>query len=111
MFRENRISFFLRRENIMTAFVSQINDNFGLSGTDSLHKSLFEQYEKTIVNSLITAFGLDIFINDRLGGDVDTIHNVRQVGKGEMTYKNVQNREAWQNNPAYSRGVHDSLHL
>ena len=94
----------------MTAFVSQINDNFGLSGTDSLHKSLFEQYEKTIVNSLITAFGLDIFINDRLGGDVDTIHNVRQVGKGEMTYKNVQNREAWQNNPAYSRGVHDSLH-
>ena len=94
----------------MAAFAVQLNENFGLSDSNSVHKSLFEQYEKTIVNSLITAFGLDIFINDRLGGDVDTIHNVRQVGKGGMTYKNAQNKEAWQNNPAYSRDVHDSLH-
>ena len=77
-------------------------DNPGFSRSDLLYKNdfkyderkdifdnIFEQYEKVIVNSLITSFGLDAFINDLHGGDVDTIHNVREIDKDpEMHYKN-----------------------
>ena len=51
--------------------------------------SIFQQYEKVIIDSLITSFGLDFIIQDQHGGDVDTIHNVRQIGVDElMKYKN-----------------------
>lgn len=37
-----------------------------------------EQLEKTVVSSLCTSFGLDFLLfKDKLGGDVDTVHNVR----------------------------------
>lgn len=37
------------------------------------------ELEKTVVNSLATSFGLDfLFFQDKLGGNVDTVHNVRQ---------------------------------
>ncbi|WP_256644161.1 hypothetical protein [Stenotrophomonas sp. 9(2022)] len=37
------------------------------------------QLEKTVVNSLVTSFGLDfLLLQDKQGGDVDTIHNARQ---------------------------------
>lgn len=37
------------------------------------------QLERTVINSLVTTFGLDFLIfEDKKGGDVDTIHNVRQ---------------------------------
>jgi hypothetical protein len=36
------------------------------------------ELEKTLVNNLVTSFGLDFLLfKDKLGGDVDTIHNVR----------------------------------
>lgn len=95
---------------LMTAFAAQLDNNFGLSNQTSVHKTLFEQYERTIINSLISAFGLDLFINDRLGGDVDTIHNVRQIGDGKMTYKNEQNKADYQNMPGYSRERFNELH-
>lgn len=38
-----------------------------------------KEFEKTVVNSLATTFGLDFLLfKDKVGGDVDTIHNVRQ---------------------------------
>ncbi|WP_040259141.1 hypothetical protein [Pseudomonas massiliensis] len=38
-----------------------------------------EELEKTVVNSLVTSFGLDFLLfQDKAGGEVDTIHNVRQ---------------------------------
>lgn len=37
------------------------------------------ELEKTVTNSLATSFGLDfLLVEDKYGGDVDTIHNVRQ---------------------------------
>ena len=57
--------------------------------------SIFQQYEKVIIDSLITSFGLDFIIQDQHGGDVDTIHNVRQIGVDElMKYKNIDHPEA-----------------
>ncbi|WP_438766593.1 hypothetical protein [Kushneria sp. TE3] len=38
-----------------------------------------DELEKTVVNSLVTSFGLDFLLfKDKTGGDVDTVHNVRQ---------------------------------
>lgn len=38
-----------------------------------------EELEKTVVSSLATSFGLDfILFEDKLGGNVDTIHNARE---------------------------------
>ena len=50
------------------------------------------------LESLITSFGLDfLLMKDRHGGDVDTIHNVRQIGQDEqMTYKNESNQKAYE---------------
>lgn len=37
-----------------------------------------DELEKTVVNSLVTSFGLDFLLfKDKLGGDVNTVHNVR----------------------------------
>lgn len=48
--------------------------------TKNVSKSLFEEYEKIIIKSIVTSFGLDfLFVKDQEGGDVDTIHNVRQI--------------------------------
>jgi hypothetical protein len=38
-----------------------------------------EELEKTVVTSLVTSFGLDFLLfKDKLGGEVNTVHNVRQ---------------------------------
>ena len=63
---------------------------------------LLQQYKRVIAESLITSFGLDFLVKDQYGGDVDTIHNVRQVGRvPEMAYKNAQNAAAYENHGKY----------
>ena len=38
-----------------------------------------QELEKTVVRSLTTTFGLDFLLfEDKRGGDVNTVHNVRQ---------------------------------
>ena len=86
----------------MSSFVNQI-DNFVPDPDQSIYESIFKQYERVVIESLITSFGLDIFIKGQHGGDVDTIHNVRAIGvDGEMTYKSKSNQEAYE-----SRGDYD----
>ena len=72
------------------------------------YSSIFQQYEKVIIDSLITSFGLDFLIKDQHGGDVDTIHNVRKIGQDElMGYKNSSNESAYNNRPDYdARSYH-----
>ena len=72
------------------------------SPNDPILESMLQQYERVLVESLITSFGLDFIVKDRHGGDVDTIHNVRQIGKDpEMTYKNVLNEKVYKNREKY----------
>ncbi len=48
------------------------------------------ELEKTVIRSLTTSFGLDFLLfNDKLGGNVDTIHNAR---KGIYATKAEENR-------------------
>ena len=82
-------------------FVKQINVSFDAE-TD-IYDSIFKQYERVIIQSLITSFGLDFLVRDQYGGDVDTIHNVRQIGNdAQMKYKNKKNEEAYNNRGEYN---------
>lgn len=81
-------------------FVKQIDGNY--DAETNVYNSIFEQYERVVIQSLITSFGLDFLVRDQHGGDVDTIHNVRQIGKDEqMKYKNKKNEEAYNNRGEY----------
>ena len=74
----------------------------------NVYSSIFQQYEKVVIDSLITSFGLDFLVRDQHGGDVDTIHNVRKIGQDElMGYKNSSNEAAYNNRPDYdARSYH-----
>lgn len=66
----------------------------------SPREALFQAYERVIVDSIITSFGLDfLFMNDQYGGDVDTIHNVRNPDVG---FKNPDNLRDYQNRGEYN---------
>lgn len=66
--------------NEQKSFVNEIVPYFSPDENESVLDSLFRSYEKVIFKSIVTAFGLDFFIKDRYGGDVDTLYNVRKVG-------------------------------
>ncbi|WP_280563523.1 MULTISPECIES: hypothetical protein [unclassified Chromohalobacter] len=56
-----------------------------------------KELEKTVVNSLVTSFGMDFLLfEDKQGGDVDTIHNVRNgVWATDREKQRYQNREKY----------------
>lgn len=86
------------------SFVKQVGTDFVPDKEENVYEGIFSQYEHVIIQSLITSFGLDFIVRDQHGGDVDTIHNVRQIGKdGRMTYKSNQNRDAYENRGKYNR--------
>lgn len=93
-------------------FANKVADNFIIEPEENIFKSIFQQYEKVIVESIITSFGLDFIVSDHLGGDVDTIHNVREAAKegSELTYKNEQNAKAFQNHSLYDKDVSREYH-
>lgn len=84
-------------------YVLNVGRNFEPEPEEPVMKSLFQQYERVIVESLISSFGLDFLVKDQYGGDVDTIHNVRQIGTDEnMHYKNAGNQKAYAERGAYN---------
>ena len=90
------------------SFVRQID---GIYNTETnVYNSIFEQYERVIIQSLITSFGLDFLVHDQHGGDVDTIHTVGQIGKDEqMKYKKKKNKNAYNNRGEYDEKMyHDT---
>jgi len=92
-------------------FVSAIGDDFNPDPNDNVKDSIFKEYERVVFQSLITSFGLDFFIQDRHGGDVDTIHNVRQIGDGsgkdpKMKYKSSANESDYANRGDYKSAEH-----
>ena len=58
---------------------------------------VLKELEKTVLQNLVQSFGLDfILLNDKLGGDVDTIHNVRRD-----IFATEKEKEKYQNRPKY----------
>lgn len=92
-----------------TAFVASVGRGFNPDPGEEVRNSLFAQYERVILESLVTSFGLDCLIRDQHGGDVDTIHSVRQVGKdSEMTYKSDEHRQAYETRGEYNSADYHS---
>jgi hypothetical protein len=82
----------------MTSFVGNIETFMPHSKSENVFETLFSEYERVIIQSLISSFGLDFIVKDQHGGDVDTIHNVRKIGNdGRMHYKNSANEHAFKN--------------
>lgn len=92
----------------MESFVVELNnsmDKNDFNPNDKVFDSIWKEYERVILQSLVTSFGLDFIIRDQHGGDVDTVHNVRKIGDDpEMKYKNTRNEKAYEN-----RGDYDSV--
>jgi len=90
-------------------FIHNVCKDFSPEPEDVVMDSIFDQYERVIVESLITSFGLDFIVKDRHGGDVDTVHNVRQIGvDGEMVYKNHANEADYNNRGEYNSAEYHS---
>lgn len=91
------------------SFVGYIDSDFEVNFNESIFDTLLKQYGEVIFKSIITSFGLDSFIKDIYGGDVDTILNVRKVGTDpNMTYKNTSNETAYNNRGEYDyHAYHD----
>lgn len=85
------------------SYVMSAGANFEPDRGEPIMESIFKQYEHVLIESLVSAFGLDFFVRDQHGGDVDTIHNVRKIGQDEqMTYKNQANQRAYEQRGDYN---------
>lgn len=93
----------------MDSYVALVEASFYPKPEDDLMESFSQQIRKVVVESLITSFGLDFLIQDQYGGDVDTIHNVREIDKNTekknkdevMCYKNEANSLKYENHGKY----------
>lgn len=84
------------------SFLNQVTVDYDPLVDDNVYDSIFKQYERVIVESLITSFGLDFLVRDQHGGDVDTVLNVRKIGKDkDMIYKNRQNQTDYETRGSY----------
>ncbi len=93
------------------SYVIEASKDFYPDKNNDIMDSLFEQYEKVIIRSIITSFGLDFFIKDQHGGDVDTINNVRQIGiDDQMIYKNKSNQKNYENRQEYDKEISRVYH-
>ncbi len=83
-------------------FMENLKSGPEIEPEENVFKSIWAEYERVIVESLITSFGLDFIVGDQHGGDVDTVHNVRQIGSDPaMKYKNEKNAADYKNRGAY----------
>ena len=65
-----------------------------------------QQLEKTVVSSLVTSFGLDFLLfKDKIGGDVNTIHNVRQG-----VHATEAERQQYDQRGSYTKEISDAYH-
>lgn len=93
----------------MESYIVELKEGISPDLTENVFTSIWNEYERVIVKSLITSFGLDFLVHDQHGGDVDTIHNVREIGKDEkMIYKNSQNQINYDNREMYDNAAYHS---
>ena len=67
---------------------------------ETVFSRLWNAYRGIILQSIVTSFGLDFLVQDQRGGDVDTIHGVRESGQ----YKNPQNSKNYEKRGEYESG-------
>lgn len=95
----------------ISEFNKEINNNFQECNEQepNVFRDIISQYEKVVVKSIVTSFGLDFLLfNDRRGGDVDTIHTARD---GSVTdYANKKNQSDYDNHGEYEKKMSGKYH-
>ena len=66
---------------------------------ETVFSEMWRAYRGIILHSIVTSFGLDFIVRDQHGGDVDTIHSVRETWQ----YKNARNAAAYEARGEYDR--------
>lgn len=95
----------------MQPYAARVDKDFVPDYHSNIFDDIFEQYERVIIESLITSFGLDFIVKDQYGGDVDTILNVRKIGEDPaMGYKSRANKEAYQSCGEYDYAAYHEQH-
>lgn len=63
-----------------------------------------KELENTVIHSLVTSFGLDFLLfEDKVGGDVDTVHNVREGVWATSREKEIyEQREKYDSHPYHA---------
>lgn len=95
-----------------SAFIDNIKHGTDINPDENVFKTIWGEYERVIVESIITSFGLDFIVKDQIGGDVDTIYNVRNLkdSDGKTIYKNAQNQADYDNRPKWDKEMSDSFY-
>lgn len=71
--------------------------------------NIWRSYERVVLHSLITSFGLDFLVHDQHGGDVDSIRSVRDTSVPiEDRYKSSAHRAAYEGRGTYDTSVYHS---
>ena len=95
----------------MQPYPVEVGKNFSPSPEENLFDTMFKQYERVVIESLITSFGLDFIVQDQHGGDVDTILNVRKIGEDPaMGYKSLKNKEEYRARGEYDYELYHDQH-
>ncbi len=92
-----------------TAFIGSLKHSGGMDPNENVFDTIMGEYERVVLQSLVTSFGLDFLVHDQHGGDVDTILNVRIIGTDPlMKYKNEQNKADYENRGVYNDSAYHS---
>ncbi len=54
-----------------------LNSGMSPEPEQTFFQNIWNEYERVVLQSLVTSFGLDFLVHDQFGGDVDTIQNIR----------------------------------
>ena len=82
----------------MNHYLKELYKDLSPDPRDKVFSDIWKEYERVVVHSILTTFGLDFLIHDQDGGDVDTVHNVKQTG----LFKNSQYKEKYDGRGKYN---------
>lgn len=85
----------------MRNYLSELNKGFAPNPGNNVFSDIWGEYERVILHSLVTSFGLDFLVHDQRGGDVDTVRGVHETG----TFKNLTYAQKYDERGEYS--AHD----
>lgn len=94
----------------MTGFVRLLDEEYPSIQNTTVFQGIWKTYERVVIKSLVTTFGLDFLIHDQEGGDVDTVKGVQETGvfKNPMYLDHYNERgkydsQAYHSDPAYRK--------
>ena len=91
-------------KDLEISYIKEINQETAEFETT---ENLITSYKDVVFRSVVTSFGLDMLLfKDRRGGEVDTIHTVRDATVTD--YANAGNQKAYDNRGVYDSGAYHS---